>query len=171
MIDSVEQVFAANEVSDEPASPRYKKVIVFDKFGEVISEVTTSAKSKNGGGFVISYTAKMCEFLEKNSAGAVVRVFLYIAHHQNYGTDGVYGYRCSKTYLSKVLRLSRVSIHEALDYLKDKFLVVENRFDGQTEYMVNPAYITIGTNKAARVREWNSRWEMYWKHQTDKLKH
>ena len=163
MIDAVEQV-------ESHSKPRYKKVIVLDVNGEVLSESMTSASPKNGGGFVLSYTAKMCEFLEKNSAGAVVRVFLYIAHHQNYGNDGVYGYRCSKTYLSKVLRLSRVSIHDAIDYLKDKFLVVENRFDGQTEYMVNPAYITIGTNKAARVREWNSRWEMYWKHQTDKLK-
>ena len=160
MIDDVRQV---NEVSDELSAPRYKKVIVFDKFGEVISEVTTSAKSKNGDGFVISYTSKMCEFLEKTSQGSYVRVFLYLAHHQNYGRDGVYGYRCTRVYLAKVLRLNRRAIYTALEYLKDNFLVVENRFDGQTEFMVNPSYITVGTNKADRVHEWNQRWEMYWK--------
>lgn len=164
MYDSVEQVIStANESSVEPSSPRYRKVIVFDKFGEVISEVTTSAKSKNGDGFVISYTAKMCEFLEKTSQGSYVRVFLYLAHHQNYGKDGVYGYRCTRVYLAKVLRLNRRAIYTALEYLKDNFLVVENRFDGQTEFMVNPSYITIGTNRADRTREWNQRWEMYWK--------
>ena len=110
---------------------------------------------------MISYTAKMCEFLEKTRQGSFVRVFLYIAHHQNYGNDGVFGYRCSRSHLAKVLRLEPRTIYSALEYLIEKFLVVENRIDGLLEFMVNPAYVTIGGDKKAREREWNLRWEMY----------
>ena len=145
-----------------PETPRYKKVIMIDKYGEVVSESTTMASRKNGSGFVISYTAKMCEFLESTTQGSYVRVFIYIAHHQNYGNDGVYGYRCTRIYLAKILGLTRMGLYKALEYLKDKLLINETRKDGQTEFMVNPAYVTIGTNKADRVREWNQRWAQYW---------
>ena len=65
--------------------------------------------------------------------------------------------------MREVLRVNRKTIYEALKWLEDNFLVVENRFDGQTEFMVNPEYITIGSDKSARMREWSLRWEMYFK--------
>lgn len=141
----------------------YKRSIAYDEDGEVIYDVKRKPAWQNGGGFVISYTEKMCDFIAETGVGSTVRVFLFIAHHQNYGVDGVYGYRCTHKYLQQVLRLDRKSVYNALKYLKDKFLIHEGRFAGSTEFMVNPAYVTIGTEKKKRVAEWNKRWADLWK--------
>lgn len=141
----------------------YKRSIAYDQNGEVIYDVKRKPAWQNGGGFVISYTEKMCDFIAETGVGSTVRVFLYIAHHQNYGVDGVFGYRCTHKYLQQVLRLDRKSVYNALKYLKDKFLIHEGKFAGATEFMVNPAYVTIGTEKKKRVTEWNNRWASYWK--------
>ena len=146
-----------------------KRVVAYDEDGQVVYDLTKAPRPKNGGGFVISYTEKMCDFLSKCAKASVVRIFLYIAHHQNYGNDGVYGYRCSHKYLEQVLRLDRKSVYRALKELKDDYLVNEICIEGQTEFMVNPAYVTIGTNKAARVKEWNFRWQMVHKYNAHKL--
>lgn len=137
--------------------------VVDESTGEIISSSTRPIVSQNGSGFVISYTEKMCEFLTKVTSPTVIRLFLILAHRQNYGTNGIYGYRCTKKYLKELLRVDRKTIYDALEYLKANFLVVENRFDGQTEFMVNPEYVTIGTDKKARLREWSQRWEWYFK--------
>lgn len=136
----------------------------YDENGEVIVSTVRKAKHQNGSGFVISYTAKMCDFLTETRQGSVVRLFLYLAHNQNYGTDGkTFGYRCSHKYLQQVLGLDKKSIYNAFAYLKAKFLVVESRVDGATEFMVNPNYITIGTDKKTRMRVWNQRWEEFFR--------
>lgn len=138
------------------------QTIIYDSStGEIQSDRTFTPITKNGSGFVISYTAKMCDFIEKYSTGAVVRLFLYIAHHQNYGSDGVYGFRCSRSYLSKVLGLTPKTVYSALELLKDKFLVNELRINGSLEFMVNPDYVTIGSDRKDRKREWSDRWIMY----------
>lgn len=148
--------------------PRYKQTIITDENGEVISENTTWARTANGGGFVISYTAKMCEFLEKTKQGSTVRLFLYLAHHQNYGKDGVFGFRTTRHYLGRTLGLTRKTIYSALEYLIENFLVVENRINGSLEFMVNPAYVTVGSDRKAREREWNQRWEWFFKNKERK---
>ena len=153
---------------DEAA--RYRQVTVVDKNGEIISDSTRRVVRANGSGFVISYTEKMLDFLKKNSTAATIRIFLLIAHRQGYGDNGIYGYRCSRKYLQEVLHLSKPSVWSALNYLIDNFLVVENKFDGQTEFMVNPDYVTIGTNKQARLREWSQRWQWYFKEKERKNK-
>ena len=118
----------------------------------------------NGSGFVISYTAKMCDFISTTKQGSVVRLFVYLAHNQQYGTDGkTFGYRCSHKYLQQVLSLDKKSIYNALQYLKENFLVLETREEGSSEFMVNPQYVTIGTDKKARLKVWNERWAQYWK--------
>lgn len=146
---------------DEAA--RYRTVTVADKNGEIISEKTRRVVRQNGSGFVLSYTEKMIDFIKKNSTPAVIRVFLLLAHRQGYGDNGMFGYRCSRKYLSEVLRITPKSVWSALDFLIDNFLVVENKFDGQTEFMVNPDYVTMGTNKQARLKEWSQRWQWYFK--------
>ena len=152
---------AASESSARPV-PRYRQVITTDENGEVISDVSALVRKKNGSGFVLSYTAKMCEFLEKTTQGSIVRVFMYIAHHQNYGKDGVFGFRTTRQYLSKVLRLNPKTVYDALEYLISEFLIVENRFDGVLEFMVNPNYVTVGSDKKSRENEWSLRWQWYW---------
>lgn len=158
------QNLASGPVSrEQKASVTYKEVISYNDDGEVVSDVMTRVKSPNGGGFVISYTESMCEFLEKTKQGAVVRIFLYLAHHQQYGHNGVFGYRCSHKFLQQVLNLDRKTVYSALTVLKEQFLVNESKIDGQTEFMVNPRYVTIGSERKARDREWNRRWEEHWK--------
>ena len=139
---------------------KYKEVITYDSNGEILSDVVRQPYKPNGSGFVLSYTEKMCEFLEKTKQGATVRLFLYIAHHQGYGNDGVFGYRCSHKFLHQVLNLDRKSVYNALAELKKDFLVNEIVVDGVSEFMVNPNYVTIGTDKKSRVREWSRRWQV-----------
>lgn len=130
-----------------------------DSNGEVVNEVTRRVAPKNGSGFVLSYTAKMCEFLEKVSTSSIVRVFLYIAHHQDYGNNGHrFGYCCTRKHLYAVLGIDRKSLYSALSYLEKNFLVHVGVVAGLTEFMVNPTYITIGTDRKARMAEWNRRW-------------
>lgn len=133
--------------------------------GEILKSSETRQFHQNGSGFVISYTDKMCEFLQKVACGSIVRVFLYIAHHQNYGTDGIFGFRCTHRHLREALNLNRKTVYDALTYLTDNYLIVENRFCGSPEFMVNPDYVTIGTDKKVRQREWSERWKMYFKNQ------
>lgn len=164
VVDSTAEVVRrVREEAENAQRVEYKRSIAYDQNGEVIYDVKKKPAWQNGGGFVISYTEKMCDFIAETGVGSTVRVFLYIAHHQNYGVDGVFGYRCTHKYLQQVLRLDRKSVYNALRYLKDKFLIHEGKFAGATEFMVNPAYVTIGTEKKKRVTEWNKRWEKTWK--------
>lgn len=147
----------------------FTKKSVFNEDGELVFESSSVNYSKNKGGFVISYTEKMCEFISKCSTGSIVRVFLYIAHHQNYGTDGkTFGYRCSHKYLQQVLHIDKSTLWDALKYLKDNFLVNVMTIEGYTEFMVNPAYVTIGSDKKTRMKEWSRRWAEYWVKQNAK---
>lgn len=154
---------------EESVSTRVPKVdcvetVRYDENGEVIVDTVRKIRSKNGSGFVISYTAKMLEFIESTRQGSVVRLFLYLAHNQNYGTEGkTFGYRCSHKFLQQVLGLDRKSVYNAIAYLKEKFLLIETSEDGSTEFMVNPNYVTIGADKKARMRVWNERWEKFFR--------
>lgn len=135
--------------------------IFADKNGEVVKSSSRAVRSKNGSGFVISYTEKMCEFLQECTIGSVVRVFVYIAHNQNYGTDGkTFGWRASHKYLRNVLHISKPTLWAALDYLKEHFLLHVGKIEGYNEFMINPDYVTIGQDKKARRAEWNRRWSV-----------
>lgn len=137
----------------------YVEVTRYDAQGELISSNTFKARKQNGGGFVISYTEKMTEFIAKTETPSVVRIFLYLAHNQQYGVNGVYGFRCTRKHLEQALNITRKSVYSALLKLKDDFLVQETKIDGLSEFMVNPNYVTMGRDKQARIREWNLRWE------------
>lgn len=138
-------------------SVSYKEVIGYDADGQVIYDVVQRPRYQNGRGFVISYTAKLNEFLMRVSTGSIVRVFLYIAHNQSYGQNGQFGFRCTHKHIEQALRLDRTTVWDALKFLKDKGLVTETRIDGCPEFMVNPEYVTIGADKNLRVREWTRR--------------
>ena len=142
---------------DTSKSVSYKEIIGYGDDGEVLYDVVRRPRSRNGSGFVISYTAKLNDFLRRVSAGSVVRVFLYIAHNQSYGQNGQFGMRCSHRHIEEALQLDRSTVWDALKFLKDKRLLNETRVDGCCEFMVNPEYVTIGADRNIRVREWQRR--------------
>lgn len=153
----------------KPEEVRFIITTLTDRNGEIVTQVTKTHKYANGSGFVISYTEKMCDFLIKVSTGSVVRVFLFIAHHQNYATDGTtFGYRCSHKHLQQILRIDKSTLWDALKYLKDNYLVHVGKVEGYTEFMVNPDYVTIGQDKKGRRAEWNRRWSITLKEQAQK---
>lgn len=142
------------------------ETIRYGENGQIIADVVRKVRSQNGGGWVISYTSKMCDFLAETKQGSIVRLFLYLAHNQQFGSDGkTFGYRCTHKFLQQVLSLDRKSVYNALSYLKEKFLVIETREEGTPEFMVNPNYVTIGTDKKKRMTVWNARWAQHWKNQ------
>lgn len=152
-------VVVGDDIPVAPRRPVRMQTILTDRNGEIVADHTAPLKSSNGSGFVISYTEKMSDFIASTRAGSVVRVFVYLAHHQSYASDGeTFGFRCSHKYLQTVLGLDRSTLWDALKFLKDKFLVHVGKFNGQYEFMVNPNYVTIGRDKASRVVEWNRRW-------------
>lgn len=156
----------------EEDSPRVvsKQTIGYDANGEIVFEMTRKPFRANGSGFVVSYTDKICELLSKVRTGSVIRVFFFIAHHQQYGSDGKqFGYRCSHKHIEESLDLDKSVVWDALKYLRDNFLVLESKVEGFSEFMVNPNYITIGSNKKERLREWSRRWEVYFKSKEGKL--
>lgn len=146
----------------------YRETSAYDSNGELIYRNESKVIPKNAGGFVLSYTSKMCDFIEECSTGATIRVFVYIAHRQQYGHDGVFGYRTSRANLGKALGLSRKSIYSALEYLKSKMYVNELKVDGCFEYMVDPSFVTVGTDRKTREREWTRRWLVHYKLQQSK---
>ena len=62
-----------------------------------------------------------------------------------------------------MLNIDRKTLYTALKYLEENVLVLETRIDGQSEFMVNPNYVTVGRDKKARMTEWNNRWIQHWK--------
>lgn len=156
---SFEEPKSATRKANEAHRTSYVEVARYDSNGELISSNVFKAKKQNGSGFVISYTEKMNEFILKNDVPSVVRIFVYIANNQQYGINGVYGYRCTRKHLETALNITRKSVYSALTKLKDDFLVNETKVDGLSEFMVNPNYVTMGRDKQARIREWNLRWE------------
>lgn len=130
-----------------------------DENGEVVYDnFRKKSVSENGVGFVLSYTEKMTDFIVKTRVSSVVRVFVYLAHNQQYANSGQFGYRCTRRHLEDVLQLDRKSVYTALKYLQDNFLVLESRVNGQSEFMVNPKYVTIGKSRKERDVEWSRRW-------------
>lgn len=152
----------SNQFSDVPRIV-YREVTNYDENGEIVTQARVRNFRRNKGGFIMMYTAKMDEFIKNTSTPAILRVFMYLANHQGYGIDGVFGYRCSRQHICDALKITRKSVYSALEYLIDQFLVNEIRIAGVYEYMVNPAYVSVGSNANARKKEWNQRWEFYWK--------
>lgn len=135
-----------------------------DENGEIVYDMTRKPFKANGGGWVVSYTDKVCELLQKVTTGSVLRVFFFLAHHQQFANDGKqFGYRCSHKFISESLKLERTVVWDALKFLRENYLVLETKVEGYSEFMVNPNYITIGANKKERLREWSRRWEAHFK--------
>lgn len=140
---------------------RYRESIAYDENGEIVSDVLYRSRYENGSGFMLCYMSSMENFAINVKQASIWRVFFYIAAHQQYGNDGVFGLRCSKKHLQEVLNIQVATLWSAINWLKDNFLINETQADGVFEYMVNPEILTIGKSKKLRVAEWNRRCAEY----------
>lgn len=146
--------------SDEESTSRsvyYKQVVGYDIDGNVLYDTLQRPKTQNGRGWMISYSDKVCDLVKKVTAASTLRVFMYIGHHQSYGQDNHFGFRCSHKHIQEYLGLDKSTLWDALHYLKTHQIVNVSRIDGSYEFMVNPDYITCGADKQSRYREWYRR--------------
>ena len=159
----VQRLFTDSSVvpsADEESTSRsvyYKETIGYDVDGAVIYDNLQRPKSQNGSGWMISYSDKICGLVQKVTAASTLRVFLYIGHHQSYGQDNHFGFRCSHKHIQEYLGLDKSTLWDALHFLKTNQIVNVSRIDGSYEFMVNPDYITCGADKQSRYREWYRR--------------
>ena len=151
----------ASRSSDSAPIIRYRESIAYDENGEVVSDVLYRTHYENGSGFMIGYMSNIDELILNTKHPSILRVFFHIACHQQYGNDGIFGYRCSKKHLQDALSIQRPALWSALNWLKEKFIINETQVAGVFEFMVNPDFVTIGKEKKKRVAEWNRRCAEY----------
>lgn len=151
----------ASQILDSTPIIRYRESIAYDENGEIVSDVLYRSRYENGSGFMLCYMSMISDLATNVKQASILRVFLYISSHQQYGNDGVFGLRCSKKHLQDILGIQKPTLWSALNYLKDNFLINETQVAGVFEYMVNPNFVTIGKSKKFRVAEWNRRCEAY----------
>ena len=151
----------ASQNSDSIPTIRFRESIAYDENGEIVSDVLYRAHHENGSGFMLGYMSNIDKLILSTKHPSILRVFFHIACHQQYGNDGIFGYRCSKKYLQDTLDIKRPALWSALNWLKEKFIINEMPSGGVFEFMVNPDFVTIGKEKKKRVSEWNRRCTEY----------
>ena len=82
---------------------RFRESIAYDENGEIVSDVLYRAHHENGSGFMLGYMSNIDKLILSTKHPSILRVFFHIACHQQYGNDGIFGYRCSKKYLQDTL--------------------------------------------------------------------
>lgn len=129
--------------------------------GEVIAEKTWYGSGQNGGGFCMVYTEETAKLIERVTEPTVLRVFFYLAMGQDYGTDGrPFGMIATKREIQERLKLSKPSVINAFNWLKENAVIHERSYHNSSEFMVNPRYVTVGKDREFRMREWARRWEI-----------
>lgn len=122
--------------------------------GEIIYE-TTYRGSRSGGGWIMMFTDKGMEIVEKCPSPITLRVFLYLSMGQHF--DG--GMITTKLDVEKKLGISHKSCADAFRWLKHNFVIHEWRNRGCTDFMVNPRYVSVGKFDE-RIKLWNARWDL-----------
>lgn len=132
-----------------------RQVRKFDmKTGEVLSDSLIYGSS-NGGGWVIMYTDKVFKLLKECPSGATIRIFVFLSMGQGFDNRGM---STTKKYVADQLGITKKTCLESFKWLKEHFIISETKINGQTEFMVNPDYVTVGRDKKARQAEWIRRW-------------
>lgn len=123
--------------------------------GEVLVDKTVyGARAK--GGWVMFYQQKGMELITQAPSPAVLKIFMYLSMGQTY--EG--GMKVTKAELQRKLGLSKPTVINAFNWLKDNFIVHEWRVDGCSEFMINPQYVCIGKFDE-RMKVWVNRYENY----------
>lgn len=129
-------------------------IITDEDTGEVLIDRTTSG-STNGKGFVLMYTDRVNELLVKCPSASTLKVFMLLSMGQQFDERGMI---TTKKAVQDKLGITKQTCLEAFKWLKDNMIINESKVNGYTEFMVNPAYVTVGRNRKAREREWVKRW-------------
>lgn len=122
--------------------------------GEVIYASETKG-SPNGKGWVIMYTDKVQKLIVDCPSAATLKVFMLLSMGQKFEERGVV---TTKKAVQEKLGITKPTCLEAFKWLKENFIINEIKVNGCSEFMVNPAYVTIGRDKKKRLKEWNRRW-------------
>lgn len=139
----------------------YRESIAYNEDGEIIFDSIYQSSSQNGSGFVINYIKTCDELVQNVPQGSILRVFFHISFNQSYDIYNGGGFKCSRKHLQETLNLTAKTVWIALKWLEENFLVKEAIINGQSDFMVNPDFITIGKEKKKRVAEWNRRCAEY----------
>ena len=129
-------------------------VISDEDTGEVLVDRLT-AGSANGKGWVIMYTDRINELVTKCTSAATLRVFMLLAAGQQFEERGMI---TTKKAVQEKLKIDKKTCIEAFKWLKENMIVNESKINGCTEFMVNPAYVTVGRDRNKRAKEWIRRW-------------
>lgn len=128
-----------------------KTEVIDNETGEVFSSREIYG-TNNGSGWVINYRQASQELALKCTSAVTFRVFhLLISLQENYGDKGVI---CSRKWIQNTLNISRKSVYNALVWLIQHRFIIEADFNGMTEFFFNPSKVTIGRDKAKRMRRW-----------------
>lgn len=130
-------------------------IITDEESGEVLVDRITSG-SPNGKGFVLMYTDRVNELIVKCPSASTLKVFMLLSMGQQYDERGMI---TTKKAIQDKLGIDKSTCVAAFKWLKENMIINESKVNGCTEFMVNPAYVTIGRNRKAREREWVRRWQ------------
>lgn len=132
-----------------------KQVTTYDEdTGEIISDVVSKG-SANGRGWVIMYSAKTLELIQK-CTGSTFKVFGFLACGQQFEERGVI---TTKKAVQEYLGMTKQTVLEAFKWLKEHHVINEVRHNGVSEFIVNPDYITVGRDKKKRSKVWVNSWQ------------
>lgn len=132
-----------------------KQTIIYDEdSGEVYSDKTTSG-SANGKGFVLMYTERVQKLILECPSATTLKVFMLLSMGQQFEERGMV---TTKKAVQEKLGITKPTCLAAFDWLKDRMIINESKINGCTEFMVNPAYVTVGRDRKKRQKEWIRRW-------------
>lgn len=132
-----------------------RQVTVMDyETGEILSD-SFSVGSQNGKGFVLMYTEKVKDLIVNCPSATTLKVFMLLSIGQQFEERGMI---TTKKAVQEKLGITKPTCIAAFNWLKENFIVNECKIDGHTEFMINPAYVTVGRDKKKRQAEWIRRW-------------
>lgn len=120
------------------------------KTGEVISH-HEYVGTQNGKNWWIMYRTTMAFIASGELTYSAVRVYMHITARADW--RGVLS--TTQTAIAKEIGISRQAVNKAIEELKHYDLIREAKENGQTVYIVNPAYATLGKDKKRRLAVFN----------------
>ena len=107
--------------------------------------------TQNGKDWWIMYRTTMAFIASGKLTYSAVRVYMHITARADW--RGVLS--TTQTAIAKEIGISRQAVNKAIEELKHYDLIREARENGQTVYIVNPAYATLGKDKKRRLAVFN----------------